>query len=264
MGLGRRWTATAHDAHRPETARSRLSGCTLRPILSLVTVKAEASRGRERALSFLAEQLELAASHDLISPARTVGAMADRLSYGVKEPRQARFIEFIRQAAERSVRQSEALLELARTAQAPCKTTVVSLDRLLDKARHGVTAAPHVAADVLGYVSAGELQLEKAISSILENAAVHAGPNSRVDVKVRRDGTRVRLAFEDDGPGIAAHLRERVFDIFDRLNAEAAGGRGTGLTLARLLVYRMDGNLYCDEPEGEGACFVVELPAGAR
>ncbi len=74
--------------------------------------------------------------------------------------------------------------------------------------------------------------------------------------------TRAVVAVEDQGPGVPAELRERIFEPFYRLPgaSEREGGVGLGLSLVRSIVLRHHGAVRCEERPGGGARFVIELP----
>ena len=72
------------------------------------------------------------------------------------------------------------------------------------------------------------------VRNLLANATSHA--TSRVEVSLLNEGGEVVLAVEDDGPGVAAEHRDRVFDRFYRVDAardRAATGTGLGLAIVR-------------------------------
>ncbi len=117
----------------------------------------------------------------------------------------------------------------------------------------GVAAAPAVGRP-------GELQ--RAIGNLLDNAVRHAA--STVRVMVSRNGDTVSVAVEDDGEGIPAADRDRVFERFARVDAARAagdGGAGLGLSIAREIVVRHGGTLIVDAAYENGARFVITLPA---
>jgi signal transduction histidine kinase len=73
----------------------------------------------------------------------------------------------------------------------------------------------------------------------------------------------VRVIVDDDGPGIPAHERERVFERFARLDharARGAGGAGLGLALVKGIVERHRGSVHAEDAPIGGARLVVELP----
>ncbi|SEP50298.1 sensor histidine kinase [Amycolatopsis saalfeldensis] len=103
-------------------------------------------------------------------------------------------------------------------------------------------------------------QLERVLRNLLDNAVRHA--ESTVSVTVSIDAATVVLEVRDDGPGIPATDRERVFDRFTRLDdarARDAGGTGLGLAIARTITRRHGGTLrVADSPVS--ARFVATFP----
>jgi light-regulated signal transduction histidine kinase (bacteriophytochrome) len=90
-----------------------------------------------------------------------------------------------------------------------------------------------------------------------------AGESGHVWVLVERDGANVLASVEDDGPGVAATERERIFEGFVRLEPVRGPGAGLGLPIARRVAREHGGDLtYADG--GGGARFVLRLPAAAR
>jgi two-component system, OmpR family, sensor histidine kinase MtrB len=83
-------------------------------------------------------------------------------------------------------------------------------------------------------VHADESLMERIIVNLIDNAETHGGGATRVTVQ--RVGDCIRLAVEDEGPGVSPEDRERVFDRFVRgSNARESGrysGSGLGLALA--------------------------------
>lgn len=107
-------------------------------------------------------------------------------------------------------------------------------------------------------------RLGQVLDNLLRNAVRAAGPEGRVGVLVRAEGEHVRLDVVDDGPGVPADQRERVFDRLVRLDAARSrdGGAGLGLPIARALARAHGGDVLC-LPADRGACFRVQLPVSA-
>ncbi len=103
-------------------------------------------------------------------------------------------------------------------------------------------------------VDADPLALTVVLENLLRNAGEAAA--SAVAVTVTAAGDAVRVVVEDDGPGVDAELRQRVFSPF----ATTKPSGGIGLALARRLV-RLHGGDLTLEDGGAGARFVVVLPA---
>jgi signal transduction histidine kinase len=107
----------------------------------------------------------------------------------------------------------------------------------------------------------GELMgLTHLVRNLLDNATRHA--TSRVDVRLGVTDDYVELSVTDDGNGIPAADRARVFERFTRLDESRSridGGFGLGLAIVRDVARAHGGDVVIDD-HGPGACFVVHLP----
>jgi signal transduction histidine kinase len=104
-------------------------------------------------------------------------------------------------------------------------------------------------------------QLGRVLANLLDNAQRHA--RSAVEVSVRRDGGTAVIAVADDGEGVPAADRERIFERFVRLDAARSrddGGAGLGLAIARDVVVRHGGTLTVHGAPAGGALFELRLP----
>jgi signal transduction histidine kinase len=102
--------------------------------------------------------------------------------------------------------------------------------------------------------------LGRVVANLLDNAVRHA--RSEVQLSAGADGAYQRITVTDDGPGIPAADRERVFDRFTRLDdarARDAGGSGLGLAIVRELVRRHGGTVTLGDAE-PGLRVDVRLP----
>ncbi|MFD7408053.1 sensor histidine kinase [Streptomyces sp. NPDC059866] len=104
-------------------------------------------------------------------------------------------------------------------------------------------------------------QLGRVLANLLDNAQRHA--RSAVTVVVRREGDRAVLQVADDGDGVPAADRERIFERFVRLDAARSrdeGGAGLGLAIARDVATRHGGTLTVQDAPAGGAQFELRLP----
>jgi signal transduction histidine kinase len=107
-------------------------------------------------------------------------------------------------------------------------------------------------------------RLSRAVANLVENAARYA--SGAVELRVARLGDTVRLTVDDDGPGIPADDRERVFERFTRLDdgrARPEGGTGLGLAVVRSIVDQHHGRVRVEDGPLGGARLTVELPAAS-
>jgi CheY-like chemotaxis protein len=100
--------------------------------------------------------------------------------------------------------------------------------------------------------------LHRILANLLANAMDAAGPRVRVACTVAAHGDDVRLTLADDGPGVPASVRRRLFER--GVTGDAEAGHGVGLASARDLARRAGGDLVL-APSTAGAVFELTLPA---
>lgn len=104
--------------------------------------------------------------------------------------------------------------------------------------------------------------LGRVVRNLVDNAARHA--RSRVVLGLQRRGDVVELTVDDDGSGVPADQRERVFERFVRLDegrARDAGGSGLGLAIVHDVVRAHGGSVTVSDAPGGGARFAIRLAA---
>jgi two-component system OmpR family sensor kinase len=116
------------------------------------------------------------------------------------------------------------------------------------------------------FVLGDEVRLRQVVDNLVGNALTHTPPGTPVSVSVRAtcDGAAVRLEVADRGPGIPVAEQARVFERFHRLDASrsrATGGAGLGLSIVAAIAAAHGGTVSLRSAPGDGATFVVELPA---
>jgi len=114
-------------------------------------------------------------------------------------------------------------------------------------------------------VMADALKLEQVFVNLILNAcdAMEECPVRRLDISIEQDGDRLRIRFQDSGPGVPEDKRDSIFLPF--FTTKPVGkGTGLGLHISRNLVEECRGTLLLVSPEGSGARFEVCLPIHAE
>lgn len=244
----------------------RLAGFTL--TLQDVTREREISRMKSDFVSFV--------THQLRTPLAGIRWMLE-LARGEPDlpPAAASYLEDGAASTERLIGLVNDLLDVSRLERdivpvtlGPVDLAALTRDVLADLAPlvaergHRVTVAGARARPV----ARGDAQLlRQVLLNLLGNAVKYTPSGGRIRVGMGRDGGRVRWQVQDSGIGIPAAAQSRLFEKFFRADNVAAletEGTGLGLYLVRLIMDRLDGQVWCRSREGRGATFGLTLPAG--
>jgi len=121
----------------------------------------------------------------------------------------------------------------------------------------------------LPVVRVDERAVSEVVYTLIDNAAKYSPPGSRIRIIAETTGNGlIRMAVEDEGPGIPKELRERVFDKFFRatrdgdVSTHAPSGTGMGLAIARGIVEAHEGKIWIEPATGKGTRVVFTLPIG--
>ncbi len=141
----------------------------------------------------------------------------------------------------------------------------VDLDVVIDTEVRALRAESDVEVDMsrvsAAVVSGDERHLARLVRNLLSNAARHAERTVTVWASTQPDGT-VEMIVDDDGPGVPAAERQRVFERFVRLDESRRrdrGGTGLGLAIARDIATSHDASIEVSDSPSGGARFSVRF-----
>jgi signal transduction histidine kinase len=204
------------------------------------------------------------AAHELRSPLAAIRAELELATTRHNIDDWPTVIDRLRHCTRRMERLVEDLLLLATTdEEGPPRRTDVDLDEVLMAQLENLRATTRRTVDVHRVDAARVLgdsdQLERVITNLLDNAERHAVRAIAVDLSVTEHTAELVIA--DDGPGVPAEYRQRIFDRFSRLDKardRGHGGAGLGLAIVRRVVEDHGGSIeLADTPAG--ATFVIRL-----
>lgn len=209
-------------------------------------------------------------SHELRTPLAALCAVLENLVDGVAEPDPVTLRTALDQAERLSALASD-LLDLARVdaGEVRLSTTQVPVLELLERAvAEARVSSREVQYDVLVTppaltVPADPARLHQLIGNLLDNASRHSPAGGVVRITAEATSTGWRLEVADEGPGIPAADRDRVFERFGTLaEADGGGGTGLGLAIARWVTDLHGGTIHFVDPapRSTGARVRVDLP----
>jgi len=125
---------------------------------------------------------------------------------------------------------------------------------------NGIVVDPPRAGETLPAVAEFRRVLQ-ILLNLLGNAIRYSPANSQVWIRIEAEGERARVIVADQGPGLSEEQQARVFEKFERLGRSGDGGSGLGLYISRRLARAMGGELSVESAPGQGARFILDLPA---
>jgi PAS domain S-box-containing protein len=218
-----------------------------------------------------------AVSHELRTPLTSIYGFAETLlrqdiPFGEDERRT--FLGYIASESERLTEIVDQLLNVARLDAGDLQVELGRIDvgsvvsELVETVEEsGVMNSHRFEVDLPDEPLAAEADPDKVrqvFNILVENALRYSPGGGTVTVGARRNDDRVEVRVVDEGIGIPAAERERIFRKFYRAESAArdgAAGTGLGLFIAKELVTAMGGRIWVDSTEGEGSSFSFELPA---
>jgi len=217
-------------------------------------------------------------SHELRTPLAQIRMFSETLLLGrVRSDDEARrSLEIIQQESQRLTHLVENVLHYSRGERGVDRVVtqpiaLVPLLRELVEAFGPLARSRRVtfALDADGEVvaMADPAALRQILLNLLDNAVKYGPPGQTVVTSMRVVNGAVRLAVDDEGPGIAADDRERIWEPFrrsDRHLDSAVAGTGIGLAVVRDLTRLHSGRVWVEAAPRGGARFVVELPGVVR
>lgn len=251
--------ATELSRRLPEPARDDEIGRLARTMNRMLARLDQAQRQQRRFVSD--------AAHELRSP---IAAIKQNVEVATDYPESLSTEELLATVLAESTRLERlttALLSLARLDErSPQRSDhPVDLDDLVFDEVQRLKSTTSLRIDATG-VSAGrvggdEAVLSQVLRNLVDNAERHA--RTTVALSLIEDGDTVRLSVEDDGPGVPAADRERIFERFVRLDearTRSDGGSGLGLAIVREVVTAYAGTVVVTEGLLGGARLLVTLP----
>lgn len=223
------------------------------------------------------------ASHDLQEPLRKIQAFGDLLmqEIGAQENSQAEdFVNRMRDAAARMKRMIDDLLSYSRVSTRENPLELVDLSQLAsevlsDQEVRIAMSGGTVEVGELPSIEADPSQIRQVFQNLIGNSLKFHRPDVPPHVRVwaeqvpARDPDRytadVRIVVEDNGIGFDEQYLDRLFQPFQRLHGRSQyEGSGIGLAICRRIVERHGGIIEAHSAPGQGATFIMTLPARRR
>jgi two-component system sensor histidine kinase KdpD len=233
--------------------------------------RAEAFRQGEKLKSALLD----AVTHDLKTPLTSIKAAVTMLIEEQQEKaihvtlereERSELLDVINEETDRINTFVESMVEMARleAGETTWRKKQTSVEEIIGNslqraetltARHKIVVK---AEENLPLLSVDSKAITEVVYNLLDNAVKYSPPGSAIGISVWRDGDKILFSVEDEGVGIAAENRERVFQKFFRADRRTKGF-GMGLAIVHAIIEAHSGKIRIEDGK-KGSKFVFELP----
>lgn len=215
------------------------------------------------------KQFAHVASHDLREPLRMISsyiALVERKAAQKLNEEELQFLQFAVDGAKRMDALISDLLELSKLSSV-LKSETVDLNKIVGETIFSISEnikelRAEVTFDKLPNITGDKTQMFQLFQNLITNGLKYNRsdkPQVHISYELKVGCHIIRVA--DNGIGIPAEHRERIFVLFQRLHSRNEySGTGIGLAICRKIVEQMNGSVQVEENQGGGSVFVIRIP----
>lgn len=217
------------------------------------------------------DQFAYIVSHDLKAPLRGINNLTlwieedleGKMDEGVKAN-----LDLMRNRVNRMEGLINGILQYSRAGRLKTEIEHVVLDHLIDEITQNLAIPENFALDIqknLPELDTERIALEQVLTNFISNAIKYNdNPKPTIAIRCLRKGKFLEFCIEDNGPGIAPEYHEKIFQIFQTLQArDKVESTGVGLAIVNKIVNDKGGSIFVDSDEGKGSRFYFTWPLNA-
>ncbi|PTU71240.1 sensor histidine kinase, partial [Chromobacterium haemolyticum] len=214
-------------------------------------------------------------SHELRTPLTLILGQVERFLSGQAEPGEAPNLSLIQRQARMLLQQVNDLLDVAKLDAGELKLRYVQLD-LAELVRHVASYFASLASDrridyqvaapTTAPAQVDAIKLQRVLLNLLSNAFKFTPDGGHIQIALELRGRQADIRVRDNGPGVPAEMRDKVFERFVQVedgDYGRHGGTGLGLAIVKEFIELHHGEVCLSAAEGGGALFQLSLPLEA-
>jgi PAS domain S-box-containing protein len=244
-----------------------------------ITAQKVAEREREQLITALEhsnqelDQFAYVASHDLKAPLRGIASLSQWIEEGLASamtPQTHEHMRLLRGRVHRMEALIDGILDYSRAGRVRHGPERVDVGRLVSEVIELLSPGPDVRLEVapeLPVLTTERVPLQQVFMNLVGNALKHARRDNGalVRIGVRDAGEHYHFHIADNGQGIAPQYHERIWTIFQTLEArDKVEGTGIGLSVVKKIVESRGGRAWVESDVGQGATFHFTWPKRER
>ncbi|MBI4386270.1 MAG: HAMP domain-containing protein [Elusimicrobia bacterium] len=226
----------------------------------------------EKQLDKMKEEFLHSVTHDLRNPVSSIIGFSEFLlkgTVGVLRPEQSDMVTSIQSASNRLLAMVNNILDAAKMemGRMDIKLKPVSLAGIAGHVLNMLGALAQrrgirleLAAEEEFSVMADADLIDRVVTNLVGNAIKFAKDDGRVAVAISDERDCLKVCVADDGVGVPAAYRDKIFEKFEQIPGQRKGGTGLGLTICKHIIDQHQGAIWVESEAGRGARFCFTLP----
>lgn len=214
------------------------------------------------------DQFAYIVSHDLKAPLRAINNLSQWIEEdleGKLEGDTVRNFELLRGRIHRMEALINGILQYSRAGRAKNENVTIDTHLFVKDIVSNLSPPPHFKVDIehpLPTISAEKIAMDQVFSNFISNAIKYNNnPEPFIRVTGQDLGSEYKFGVWDNGPGIAPEFHEKVFMIFQTLQArDSVESTGVGLAIVKKIVEEKGGKVWLESEAGKGTAFFFTLP----
>ncbi|NLJ06594.1 MAG: PAS domain S-box protein [Sphingobacteriales bacterium] len=213
------------------------------------------------------DQFAYIVSHDLKAPLRAINNLSEWIIEDLGEvPEEVEnHIRLMRGRVNRMENLINGILEYSRVGRQKIEKSTVSVRDLVKDVIDNLAVTDRIAFHVeqgLPVLETEQITLQQVFSNLISNAVkYHDKPKGNVEIRCFENDNMVEFMVKDDGPGIPEEYHEKIFGIFQTIEArDTVESTGIGLSIVKKIIEEKGGKIWIESKEGKGTTFHFTWP----
>lgn len=213
------------------------------------------------------DQFAYIVSHDLKAPLRAINNLSEWIIEDLGEvPEEVEnHIRLMRGRVNRMENLINGILEYSRVGRQKIEKSSVSVRDLVKDVIDNLAVTDRIAFHVeqgLPVLETEQITLQQVFSNLISNAVkYHDKPKGNVEIRCFENDNMVEFMVKDDGPGIPEEYHEKIFGIFQTIEArDTVESTGIGLSIVKKIIEEKGGKIWIESKEGKGTTFHFTWP----
>lgn len=256
----REWVGVCSDIQERKSAQEALHN-RANELTYLTAMLAQTNNALEKRNQEL-DQFAYVASHDLKAPLRAIANLSGWIEEDLSEvltDETRRQMDLLRGRVHRMEALINGLLQFSRVGRLSTDKSLVSVGSMLAEIIDSLAPPPSFTIEItpMPTITTEKLPLEQVFANLISNALKHhPRQDGKIQISVQERESYYEFSVADDGRGIAPEYHDKVFAIFQTLEArDKSENTGIGLAIVKKIVENQGGQIKLTSQEGQGAIF---------